>query len=303
MGIIATAMSTPIALYCKSYRVDLYRARRLAESIARFNEDDIPFYLSVPESDLPLFKEHLSSLPVQIIDDDLIVSQNSSIDRQRLGELPGNISQQVIKSEFWRLGFSDSYLCLDSDAVFIRPFFRNDFLWGNSIPYTVMDESREFLEASLLARKTHVMIDFHNEAERVQKLFDRPGKAYAFGPFPLLWHRAVWESLDEQYLRPRGMSLMDAITSAPMESRWYGEALLKFKAIALMPCQPLFKVYHYAWQLDRDRRAGVTDDKLAQLYSGVIYQSAWERDLDWPSEGGSLSSRVARRLRRLLGRI
>lgn len=85
------------------------------------------------------------------------------------------------------------------------------------------------------------------------------------------------------------MSLLDAILLAPLESRWYGEALLRYQAIPLMPCQPLFKVYHYAWQLD-------------QLYSGVIYQSAWEREMDWPREGGNWSSRLARRLRRRLGR-
>jgi len=99
------------------------------------------------------------------------------------------------------------------------------------------------------------------------------------------------------------MNLMDAILMAPMESRWYGEALLRYRAIPLLPCQPLFKVYHYAWQLDRDRRAGIGPDQLAQLYSGVIYQSAWEREMDWPSEGGNWLSHTARRLRRGLGRM
>ena len=95
---------------------------------------------------------------------------------------------------------------------------------------------------------------------------------------------------------------MDAILLAPLESRWYGEALLRYQAIPLMPCQPLFKVYHYAWQLAQDRRANIGPDQLAQLYSGVIYQSAWEREMDWPREGGSWSSQLARRLRRRLGR-
>jgi hypothetical protein len=296
-------MSTPIALYCKSYRTDLKRVIRLADSIAKFNVDSIPFYLSVPGADLALFREHLTNQSINIIDDDLIVSHNSSIDKHKLHSLPGSISQQIVKSEFWRLGISDTYLCLDSDAVFIRPFSRNDFLWKDNIPYTVIDESREFLAAALQTGKQRILTVFHNEAERVQRLFDRPGKAYAFGPFPLLWHRSVWKSLEEQYLRPRSMNLLDAIVSAPMESRWYGEALLSYRAIQLIPCQPLFKVYHYAWQFDRDRRAKINNDQLAQLYCGAIYQSAWEREMDWPAEGGKLSSRIGRRLRRGLGRI
>lgn len=296
-------MSTPISLYCKSYRTDLKRVIRLADSIAKFNVDSIPFYLSVPGADLALFREHLTNQSIVIIDDDLIVSHNSSIDKHKLHSLPGSISQQIVKSEFWRLGISDTYLCLDSDAVFIRPFSRNDFLWKDNIPYTVIDEGREFLEAALQTGKQRILTVFHNEAERVQRLFDRPGKAYAFGPLPLLWHRSVWASLEEQYLRPRGMNLLDAIVSAPLESRWYGEALLSFQAIQLIPCQPLFKVYHYAWQFDRDRHAKINNDQLAQLYCGAIYQSAWEREMDWPTEGGKLSSRIGRRLRRGLGRI
>jgi len=122
-------MSTPITLYCKSYRKDLKRVVRLTESIARFNVEQIPFYLSVPGTDLALFREHLTNQSVEIIDDDLILSHNVSIDKQKLHSLPGSISQQIVKSEFWRLGIADTYLCLDSDAVFIRPFSRDEFLW------------------------------------------------------------------------------------------------------------------------------------------------------------------------------
>lgn len=99
------------------------------------------------------------------------------------------------------------------------------------------------------------------------------------------------------------MTLADAIEQAPIESRWYGEALLAYQAVALRPCQALFKVYHYAWQFDRDQRKGITQQQLAQLYCGVILQSAWERNMDWPREGGNWLSRTGRRLRRLLGRI
>lgn len=295
-------MTVPLTLFCKSYRTDLMRAVRLANSVAQFNVENIPFYISTPNSDVSLFKEHLRGLNVEVIDDDLIVQQNAKLDIEEVKALPGNISQQIIKSEFWRLGLSNVSLCLDSDAVFIRPFYQSDYLGDNGIPYTVLDESHEFLEASLSTGKTHVVRDFLHEAIKVQNLFDRSGKAYAFGPFPLPWHRSVWESLETEYLKPRGMSFLDAILLAPLESRWYGEALLRYRAIPLMPCQPLFKVYHYAWQLDHDRRANIGPDQLAQLYSGVIYQSAWEREMDWPSEGGNLLSRAARRLRRKLGR-
>lgn len=295
-------MAMSLTLYCKSYRTDLKRAIRLAKSIRQFNAQNIPFYLSAPAVDIPLFKEHLASFDVEVIADDLILQQNPGLNIDRIKSLPGSISQQVIKSEFWRLGLSDVYVCLDSDAVFIRPFYESDFLWENGLPYTVMDEGHELLEASLSTGMPQVVRNFFNEAADVQNRFDRTGKAFAFGPFPVLWHKSVWTSLETQYLTPRGMSLLDAILLAPLESRWYGEALLRYRAIPLMPCQPLFKVYHYAWQLDKDQRAHIGMDQLAHLYSGVIYQSAWEREMDWPREGGTWQSRIARRLRRRLGR-
>jgi hypothetical protein len=48
---------------------------------------------------------------------------------------------------------------------------------------------------------------------------------------------------------------------------------------------------------------GMSNEQLAQIYSGVIYQSSWEREMDWPSEGGNKLSWLARRLRRKLGRV
>lgn len=294
---------TPLVLYCKSYKTDVKRTARLGKSIAKFNTQKIPFFVSAPSADLPLFKNYLRDLDVELIADEDIVNSSPSIDPHRLAQLPGSISQQIIKSEFWRLGISSTYLCIDSDSLFIRPFQASEFITPDGTPYTMMDEGRSLLEDALLNKKSKILHDFQNEARLVQSLFGRVGRMYSFGPFPVVWHRAVWESLDTEYLQPRGMSFVDAILQAPIESRWYGEALLRYRAVPLMPCQSFFKVYHYAWQLDRDLRSNIGLSQLAQLHSGVIYQSAWEREMDWPSEGGNWSSRVARHLRRRLGRI
>jgi hypothetical protein len=293
----------PLALYCKSYSTDLRRVQRLAASIQRFNLDQLPFYLSVPERELSLFREHLVGLGVELLADEDIVRASPRLQVERVQQMPGYIAQQVVKSEFWRLNLAQSYVCLDSDAVFIRPFDSRDFLANDGTPYTMLDEAHDLLERALLQKRERVVQDFFREADQVQAIFGREGRRYSFGPFPLVWHRAVWESLDIQLLQARGMNFADAITLAPIESRWYGEALLKYQAVPLLPCQALFKVYHYAWQFDQERRRGITEAQLAEFYCGVIYQSAWERDMDWPSEGGHLASRLGRKARRLLGRI
>jgi len=292
-----------LALYCKSYRTDLLRVVRLMQSIECFNETRIPVYVSVPESDLALFREHLNIISVNLISDESILQASPRLNLDLVARMHGAVAQQVVKSEFWRLGLAEAYVCLDSDAVFIRPFSSNDFLAPDGYPYTVLDEAHDLLEGAMQHGRPRVVDDFVREAASMQQIFGRHGRRYSFGPFPLVWHRKVWESLDNNYLQPRGMSFADAIAQTPIESRWYGESLLAYQAIPLHPCQALFKVYHYAWQLDQETRRGITQEQLSALYCGVIYQSAWEREMDWPMEGGSLLSRVGRQLRRKLGRI
>jgi hypothetical protein len=293
----------PFVLYCKSYRTDVKRVARLAKSVADYNFDRIPFYVSAPETDLPLFREYLDGFDINLLADESIVECNPSIDKEKLAAISGSLSQQVVKSEFWRKGISVSYMCLDSDCIFIRPFHQREFITPEGIPYTVMDEGRDLLYSVLSRGKAKVIDYFHKESLEVQNAFDRRGKHYNFGPNCPIWDARVWESLSENYTRPRGMSFLDLVLISANEQRWYGEALLKYRAIELLPSQPFFKMYHYAWQQRFDRRSGIGEEQLRQLYCGVVYQSAWEREMDWPKEGGNVLSRAGRRLRRALNRI
>ena len=99
-----------IVLYCKSYSPDVFRVKILVDSINKYNSDNIPFYISVPNSDIKVFKETLGN-NINIIPDEDIDSNNG-----------GWIGQQIIKSQFWKLNLCKNYLCLDSDSEFIRPF-------------------------------------------------------------------------------------------------------------------------------------------------------------------------------------
>ncbi len=130
-----------IVLYCKSYHRDVLRAARLAESIRRHNSSKLPFYLSCPSIDLSLFRNLLGSDDVIFISDEEIVDANTSIDKKVLAALPGTLSQQIVKSEFWRLGICENYLCLDSDSYFVRDFREADFLETSGTPYTVMKKA------------------------------------------------------------------------------------------------------------------------------------------------------------------
>lgn len=285
-----------IVLYCKSYRNDVLRVKRLAQSVQQFNRESIPFYVSVPASDLPLFHEHLAGFSVQLIGDEEIVCANPSLDWVKINALPGTKSQQIIKSEFWRLGLSDTYLCIDSDCVFIRQFNRSNFIMPDGCPHSVVHEAKELLQFAVNHGLEKVYNNFHIERSKMMEIWGRTGYHYDFGPTPFIWSSQVWRSLDEKFLKPRNMNFYDAIMLFPSEIQWYGEALLKFHAIPVMPIEPLFKVYHIEPQFIAGRQQGETIERLAKNFMGVCYQSNWEKNFDLDKK--PLFSRIGRWLRR-----
>jgi hypothetical protein len=107
--------------------------------------------------------------------------------------------------------------------------------------------------------------------------------------------------LDEKYLRVNGITIWDAIKVSPSELQWYGEALLAYRSIPLMPLEPIFRVYHYDWHYFFYKKIGETEDTLVQQYLGVLHQSNWDYSYDYGKhiKRKSFFSRLFRRLKRL----
>lgn len=294
-------MAVDFVLYCKSYRKDLLRVKRLLDSLRLHNIESIPFYISTPESDREALFELLGDgNDFQWISDESIALANPRISQNIQRTKPGGISQQVIKSEFWRLGLAQNYLCIDSDSVFIRDFTKSDFLAPDGNPYTVLHQNKEFFQLASNRGHFRVARELRIEAETVKALFGRVGPNYYCAPAPFIWSAKVWESLDRNYLQPKGMTLWDLITPEHPESLVYGEALLAFQAIPVRTIEPLFRIYHYDWQYYLARRLRESEDKLQENFIGVIYQSAWEAEMDFGALDKSLPSRLLRKIKRFL---
>ncbi len=230
--------------------------------------------------------------------DEEIVAANPRASFDQYQAMPGGLSQQIIKAEFWRLGLAENYLCLDSDSKFIRDFRKADFVSNDNVPYTVLHQNKELFQIASNRGHHKVERDLRIEAERVQKLFGRVGPHFYCAPAPFNWSAKVWQSLDQEYLQPKDISIWDLISMDLPESLIYGEALMKYHAIPLIAVEPLFRTYHYDWQYFLMKRLGETETKLAQNYFGVIYQSAWDMDGHLGSSNKSLPSRWLRRIKR-----
>jgi hypothetical protein len=285
-------------LYCKSYPRDFLRLKRLLNSVERFNVDRLPFYISTPKADKALLIEVLGSKGYIWVADEDIVAANPSANFEKYQSMPGGLSQQIVKSEFWRLGFAENYLCLDSDSLFIRDFYKADFLSEDGVPYTVLHQNKELFQIAANRGQDKVERELRAEAERVKELFGRVGPNFYCAPAPFIWSAKVWESLDAHFLQPKGISLWDLITPQYPETLIYGETLLKYHAIPLIAIEPLFRIYHYDWQYFLMKRLGETEAKVAKHYMGIIYQSAWESELNFGASQKSLPSRLLKRIKR-----
>ena len=289
---------TDIVLYCKSYSKDFLRLKNLLASIQQFNADQINFYVSTPESQYAELKRYIGTEGYQWVSDESIIKSNPKAPVGIEKTKPGGLSQQVIKSEFWRLGIAQNYVCLDSDCIFIKDFKKSDFLASDGTPYTVIYQNKEYHQLAVNRGYAKAPRNLQIEAENVKALFNRDGPNYYCPCPPFIWSTAVWSSLDLNYLSPRGITLWDLCTPKQPETFIYNEAMLNYRAIPLHPIEQLFRVYYYDWHYFLLRRLGESIPKLKENYLGLIYQSSWDLSLDLGPSQKSIFSRALKKLKR-----
>jgi len=271
----------PIVLFCKSYKNDFFRLRKLAESISQFNAQKIPFYVSVPLSDIPLFSPLSTEYGFHLLPDEEILTRTFSAGKTKTPILPANTMQQVVKSEFWRLEICQNYLVLDSDSWFIRKFRVSDFLHPSGYPYTVINEGRHSLLAAARSGNMKFVRQFRELREKARDLFNRSGRLYDFAPTPCIWSAAVWRGLYEDYAQRRGENFQDLIMRFSCETQWYGEYLLVKQPIPLHPVEPLFKCWHFEQDYNESVALGESESILALNYLGIVKQSNWDHQGDF----------------------
>lgn len=285
-------------LVVKSYFNDLNRAERLIQSIQKFNSDSIEIYLVVPEEDLNAFKNKIGTEYVNYLVDNDILDQTMALSKARKVDLPPVIMQQVVKSEFWRLGIADNFLIIDSDSYFIKEFTLRDFMFDKHTPYTIMNEGRHQLDWAARAGNERFIRDYQALREKALSLFGRTGPHFDFAPTPMICSSRVWESMYEKVAKPKGESFYDQIVHFPCETQWYGEFLLNDLTIPIIPREPLFKVWGFEEQWKEGVSLGETEKVLSENYLGVVDQSYWSRSLDANSKSEKRKIKWKRRIKR-----
>jgi len=260
-----------IVLYTKSFRGDVHRAKVLLDSVFKYNNDSIPFYISVPKADIDIFKHSLGTTGYILVEDESVYNHSQS---------ESWTTQQIVKSSFWKLGVCENWVNIDSDSYFIKPFYIRDFIVDGteSTPYTVMHEQKDLFSWTC-NKNSKLGFDpydsFKECRQKIMDVFDRKGRYYDFGPSPIIWNKKVWETLETDYLKPNSLEFTDLIKSVPAEFAWYGEWLLTTGVIPIHPIEPMFKVFHYKPQYEEFKHNGYKEEDLAQIYLGIVMQSNW----------------------------
>lgn len=261
-----------LVLYCKSFIRDLDRCNRLLASVIAYNRDNIPFYISVPKEDVVSFKSRFDTdfggVGYTIISDEDIMNESLCQSWK---------NQQIVKMLFWKAIKSENYVVLDSDSYFIKNFYYKDFLVYDSVPYTVLHEQKDLFQWTARYKDNLGFNPQQSFAEcrtPIQELFDRKGRLYDFGPVPVIWSRKVWETMEEEYIKPNNLTFEGLINTISSEFTWYGEWLLVRKPIELWPVEPIFKVFHYLPEYQQLKQMGYTEEHWADNYLGVVMQSS-----------------------------
>lgn len=265
-----------VVLFCKSFSEDVHRIRRLLESIQLFNEDDIPTYVSVPTKELELFKENISDLPCHLLTDEEILEKGIEIN----GPPPKNYSrlilQQIVKMEFWRMGYCQNFFWIDSDSYFIRPFRESDFFNDDGRIYNVQYEDSDLFCFAKKNGYKKIISDYKKVAQEFKDIFNRDGPYYIFGPSPLMWSCEVIKGLNEDFLSKQG-NIYDFFKKYSCEINLYAEYLISSNKVPFVLRKPFFKVFHYPEQFYESQYLGEWDFSLAKNYMGIVIQSNWAK--------------------------
>lgn len=285
-------------LFCKSFAPDVERFGHLFRSFVRFASDDIPFVLSVPETDRSLFEERYSHPRLTVVTDEELCGEHAV----------GWPGQQLVKMAFGWSGHLDAWLVVDSDFIFIRPFDRSEFFQGDKIALVMATayHTWEHGRAELLSHLEHPLAplplpttprervrlnnplsrlwdwyaepDLDQRRDNIQRWFRPKQQKIFFLPGPV-WTKDSLCSLRDWLASEQKMDVKMLLKRSPWEAAWVGEWEIYRGAPGRFLRQPFFVHFATAEGVRAAKLAGLSTEKLATRYLGIAL-AARHYDID-----------------------
>lgn len=264
-------------IFTASYLKDLNRLEVLKSSVDKFNADRIPFCIMVPQEDLEIIKNKITtgneSYELKFIsDEEVLYSQGEQSD--------GWKRQQLKKLAFGELGISNFYTMIDSDVYFIQDFHVLDFMRDENTPYLSIKEVNQTQDNSF-----------------AKNYFNRTGKNYNFVSPGQVFSRFVIEDMKKNVLERNGLCWNDLIKLSPWEYQWYGEYYLKCKIHDLLPATQMVKSFWVQSEYRSERNLGYTvEDFVRQGYIAILMQNHWVKDKVYRPVKWSFMAKIVRKV-------
>lgn len=265
----------PLGMLLKSYGPDFDHASRLVGSFRQHNVEGLPLFVLVPDADMPRFSA-LQGGDVTVLSEAAL--ERHLVDEPVAGIRPGYINQEIVKLAFWELGLTANYFCVDSDALFVRDFGREDFMFDDVTPYTVLVEDNE-LKVEPKYYEQH-WVGRERSLRRIQELVGLDDRRILTCHGHQVFSVIVLQSLKDDFMTPRGWSYRDLLAEAPYEFSWYNFWLQKCGIIPVVAREPLVKTFHHEGQHLEYALRGVTLADIARGFVAVVVNSNYARAWD-----------------------
>lgn len=267
------------AFLLKTYSGDFQYARRLINSFEKYNKDDIPLYIIVEKKD----KNALMNLMPEIGENrNILIKAAEDICTYLIGHdvngiKKGYINQEIIKLSFWENGWCRNYLCLDSDAYFIREFYYRDFMYDETVPYTCLIGDKELKTDPIYFESYWKDRDKAIKIIQKQIGFEHDNYLNCHGLQTI--SSEVMENFKNEFMDVKKYTYSDILEISPLEFSWYNLWLQKTNVIPLHICEPHFKTFHMKHQAVFTWWQGIKTADLARSYVGIVMQSNYGEDM------------------------
>ena len=260
-----------LIFYCKSFSRDFAHFGKLVETFNLYNRDNIKLVASVPENEVSLFKE-FESPNIQIISDESFAKDYMFKEAPSYCSL-GYANQEICKLVFFKTNLCENYLCLDSESVFIRDFYKADFMFDENIPYTVL-----VMDKDLCIEKDYNKRHWIPRQEKIKEIYDYIGlkdDRLRTCHNNQIFNCAVLKDLEDNLITPNKLTWAKLIDISPYEFTWYNAWFQKCKIIPEYAVEPFFKMFHIQEHYIFSHLHALSKKDIAKAYVGIIMNSSW----------------------------
>ena len=265
-------MKVPFLFFCKSYREDFDRLLILVQSFEKYNCDKLKLVISIPESDFSSFKIPIGKYVTLISDESY--AKNHITNEDYLDKKAGYLNQEICKLTFFKKGLTNNYFCLDSDAQFIRPFYFTDFMYNDSVPFTVLVQDKDLAIGRNYRNK--FWLPRLASIKRIYKIINLDDRRYRTCHGHQTFNSKVLKSLEEDFMKENSYSFLDLIKIEPYEFTWYNAWFQKSKLIDEITTEPIFKTLHIRREYFFSKIQLLRLSDYANEYVGIVLNSKWK---------------------------